>query len=275
MQEPFLNPIPRVVAHRGDSHNFPENTLEAFISAVNMGIDVIETDVHLTRDGHVVIWHDPTLDRNTNGTGMVEDHTLEELKQLDAGYTFTQDGGKTFPFRGKDVHLATLEEALEACPNQRFNIDLKSKDPAIVDTFESIITAHKAEDRVLCASFHLRNLQLMREKNRRILTSVTTLEVIPLLFRQKLGLLPKDLAMGRTLVFQVPVKQWGIQVITPGFIETFHSRGAVIQVWTINDESQMWELFTLGVDSIMTDDPATVIRVAEEMGLSAARSAPS
>ncbi len=267
MREPFLDPIPRVVAHRGDSHNYPENTLEAFTSAVRMGIDVIETDVHITRDNHVVIWHDPTLERNTDGSGKVEDYTLSELKRLDAGYTFTNDGGKSYPFRGKKVRLATLDEALQTCPHQRFNIDLKSKDPRIVDAFNAIIESHQAEDRVLCASFHLSNLQAMRKKNPRILTSVTTLEVLPLLLQQKLGILPKHIVMDRTLVFQVPVKQWGIQVITERFIKTFHERGAIIQVWTINDENQMRSLFSMGVDTIMTDDPATVIRVAQEMNL--------
>ena len=266
-REPFLQPIPRVVAHRGDSHHFPENTLEAFTSAVSMGIDVIETDVHLSRDGEVVIWHDPTLERNTDGTGSVEAHTLKELKRLDAGYTFSQDAGSTYPFRGKGIRLATLNEALEACPEQRFNVDLKSRNPAIVDVFNRTVTQHHAEDRVLCASFHLNNLRLMRALNPRILTSLTTLEVLPLLMRQKLRLLPRSLNLSRTAVFQVPVSQWGIQVVTDSFIETFHRLGAIIQVWTINEEQQMRSLFAMGVDSVMTDDPATVIRVAEEMHL--------
>jgi len=267
MREPFLDPMPRVVAHRGDSHNYPENTLEAFRSALSMDIDVIETDVHLTKDGQVVIWHDPTLERNTDGSGKVEDHDLKELKTLDAGYTFTKDGGKTFPFRGTGVRMATLDEALEACPHQRFNVDLKSADSAIVEAFERVVTAHHAEDRVLCASFHLANLKLMRKRNPRILTSLTTLEVIPLLLRQKTHTLPKDLRLGRPPVFQVPIRQWGIEVITPGFIESFHKLGCVIQVWTINDEQLMRQLFSMGVDTIMTDDPATVIKVASQMGL--------
>jgi glycerophosphoryl diester phosphodiesterase len=267
MYEPFLVPMPKVVAHRGDSHNYPENTLEAFASAVVMGVDVIETDVHLTKDGHVVIWHDPTLERNTNGSGRVEDYTLAELQQLDAGFTFTQDGGITYPFRDKGIRMATLDEALQTCPHQRFNVDMKSKDPAIVDAFERVVVAHGAEDRVLGASFHVRNLRILREKNKRILTSVTTSEVIPLLIRQKLGLLPKKLDLGRTLVFQVPVRQWGITVITEDFIRAFHALDAVVQVWTINDEAQMRRLYAMGVDTIMTDDPATVIRVATEMGL--------
>lgn len=266
-KEPFLNPIPVVVAHRGDSKNYPENTLEAFQSAVRMQVDVIETDVHLSKDGHIVIWHDPTLDRNTNGTGRVEDHTLSELKKIDAGYNFTTDNGKTYPFRGKGIQIATLAEALESSPSQRFNVDLKSKNSAIVDAFEEVVVAHKAESRVLCASFHLSNLKLMRRKNSAILTSLTTIEVLSLLLQQKLRILPKTLKGKRTIVLQVPVKQWGITVITPAFIKAFHERGAIIQVWTINDEKQMRTLLSMGVDSIMTDDPATVIRVATEMGL--------
>ena len=148
--EKFLEPMPVVVAHRGDSINHPENTLEAFLSATEMGVDVIETDVHLSKDGHVVIWHDNTLERTTDGVGRLEDFTLEELKRVDAGFQFTPDGGKTFPFRGKGVRLATLDEALEASPKMRFNVDLKSREEGIVDAFERVVQQHNAEERVLC-----------------------------------------------------------------------------------------------------------------------------
>ena len=265
MYKSFLDPMPRVVAHRGDSANYPENTLEAFRSAVEMGIDVVETDVHLSKDGVIVIWHDPTLERNTDGKGTLESHTLAELKQYDAGYTFTKDGGKTFPFRGKGVRLCTLEEALTACPEQRFNIDLKTKDLRIVDEFIRVIRKHKAENRVVGASFHLSNLKALRKKAPEILTSVTTAEVVPLLFRQKLHLLPSH--FNRKLIFQVPIKQWGIQVITPRFVSDMHARNAVVMVWTINDEETMRYLFSIGVDSVMTDDPALVISVANDMHL--------
>ena len=266
INESFLNPMPRVIAHRGDSKHFPENTIEAFTSAVKMNIDVIETDVHLSKDNIVVIWHDETLDRNTNGSGRIEDHVLSELLEFDAGYTFTKDEGKTFPFRGKGVKLCTLEEALEKCPNQRFNIDLKTNDLKIVDEFIKIVRKHNAEDRVCCASFHLSNLQAIREKAPDILTSVTTKEVIPLLLKQKLNILSKKLAE-RKIIFQVPVAQGVIKVITPRFIKMMHERGAVIMVWTINDEMEMERLFKLGVDSIMTDDPTTVIKVAKRLNI--------
>ncbi len=268
MYKSFFDPMPRVVAHRGDSAHFPENTLAAFESAYKMGVDVIETDVHLSKDGVIVVWHDPTLDRNTNGSGRVEDHTLEELKSLDAGYTFTTDGGKSFPFRGTGVQLCTLEEALIACPAQRFNVDLKSKDPKIVDQFISLINRLQAKKRVVGASFHLSNLKRLRKSEPRIQTSITTVEVIPLLFAQKMRLLPKRLKREPTL-FQVPAKQWGITVITPDFVKAMHSRGAIIQVWTINEESEMRRLFEMGVDSVMTDKPELAIKVARQLGIRA------
>jgi len=267
MNEPFLQPMPRVVAHRGDSKHHPENTLEAFLSAVAMGVDVIETDVHLTRDGQLVIWHDPTLERNTDGNGRVEDHDLASLQRLDAGWTFTTDGGDSFPFRGKGVRMALLSEALAACPTQRFNIDLKSKNDAIVDAFISVIEAQQAQDRVLCASFHLKHLKRMRLLRPAILTSVTTIEVLGLIGRHRLGLLPDELHTQRTVVLQVPVRQWGIEVVTKEFVEAMHLRGAVVQVWTINDEQQMRRLWELGVDTVMTDDPATALAVARSLGL--------
>ena len=261
----FLEPMPRVIAHRGDSRNYPENTLPAFESAVRMGIDVVETDIHLTKDGVLVIWHDPTLERNTDGSGRIEDHTLEELRRFDAGYTFTQDGGKTFPFRGKGVRICTLAEALEHCPGQRFNIDLKTKCPEIVDEFIRVIREHDAVDRVVGASFHLSNLKRLRRLAPDFLTSVTTAEVVPLLFRQKTHTLPK--AFKRKIIFQIPMAAGPVKVVTPAFVKAMHQRGAVVMVWTINDEETMRKLFEMGVDSVMTDDPALVIKVADEMNI--------
>lgn len=262
----FFDPMPRVVAHRGDSHNYPENTLPAFISAQKMNIDVIETDVHLTKDNVVVIWHDPTLERNTNGKGRIEDKTLAELKSLDAGYTFTKDGGKTYPFRGKGVTLCTLEEALTNCPNERFNIDLKTKSEAIVHEFLRVIRKCKAENRVVCASFHLSNLKLVRRIAPDITTSITTLEVLRLLFGQKWHLL-SDKPFKRKIIFQIPVRQWGINVVTPAFIKKMHKKGAIIMVWTINEREKMRQLFNMGVDAVMTDNPSVVIEVANELGI--------
>ncbi|MBK5200162.1 MAG: glycerophosphodiester phosphodiesterase [Spirochaetaceae bacterium] len=267
MNEGYLNPMPRVVAHRGDSKHFPENTLPAFLSAVKMGIDIVETDVHLTSDNIIIIWHDNSLERNTDGSGTIEEHTYQELLKYDAGYSFSHDGGITFPFRGKGIKLCTLEEALLECPNQRFNIDLKTKQSGIVEEFVRIIRKHKAESRVCCASFRLTNLKAIRKIAPDILTSITTIEVLSLLLKQKFHILPKILAHGRKIIFQVPVAQYGLKIITPSFVKEMHKRNAVIMVWTINEEKEMRRLFELGVDAVMTDDPTTVIKVATSMNI--------
>lgn len=265
MRKNFFDPMPRVIAHRGDSAHFPENTLLAFKSATSMQVDVIETDVHLSKDNEVVIWHDPSLERNTNGTGRIEDHTLEELKSYDAGYTFTLDGGKTFPFRGKGVQLCTLKEALQCCPDMCFNIDLKTKSEALVRAFIKIILDRNDQNRIVAASFHLSNLKLLRKLEPSIQTSITTAEVLPLLALQKLHLLPKKTNNRHLIIFQVPVRQWGIEVVTESFVKTMHNRKAIIQVWTINDEEEMKRLFRMGVDSVMTDKPALAIKVAKQL----------
>lgn len=267
MFKSFFDPIPRIVAHRGDSAHYPENTLEAFLSAYRMGVDVIETDVHLSRDGVLVIWHDDTLERNTNGTGRIEDHSLEELKSYDAGYTFTPDRGKTFPFRGKGVELCTLDEALKACPAQRFNVDLKTKGEPIVDAFIAVLNENQAKKRVLGASFHYMNLKLLRKKEPRIQTSVSKMEVRLFLLLHWIRLLPRTLNKKRQIIFQVPPSQGKTKVVTPSFVKAMHKRNAIIQVWTINDRHEMVRLFKMGVDSIMTDKPALAIEVAKELGI--------
>lgn len=260
----FLSPMPRVVAHRGDSEFYPENTLPAFLSAVELGVDVIETDVHLTKDGRIVIWHDPTLERNTDGNGRIEDHTYDELMKYDAGYTFTKDG-KTYPFRGKGIRLMLLDEALKACPESRFNIDLKSKDDKIVDEYISVIRSNHAENRICTASFHLQNLKKLRRLAPDFLTSLSTLEVAPIVLRKKLHILPSSI--GKTHIFQIPTAMYGIKLIDERFVKEMHKRGAVIMVWTINDENEMKRLFNLGVDTIMTDNPRLLIKAADELGI--------
>ena len=128
-EHPFLaggNPL--VMAHRGGQGLWPPNTLFAFERAVEMGADILEMDIHASADGVLIVHHDDTVDRTTNGSGAIRDHTLTELKELDAGYHWSADGGETYPFRGKGMRIPTLEEVLEAFPKTRLNIDIKPDD---------------------------------------------------------------------------------------------------------------------------------------------------
>lgn len=254
----FLEPMPKVFAHRGDSHNYPENTLEAFNSAIEMKVDVIETDVHLTKDDKIVIWHDDTLDRNTNGSGKVTDHTLDELKKLDAGFTFTKDGGKTFPFRDKGIQLATFEEALITCPNQRFNVDLKTKSLTLVDKFYELLEKHNAFDRVCVSSFHTINLEQMRQRHSKVTTSASFKEVLSSVIKNKFGMSFKK---GDGLMMQMPAKTKLLTTITPSYVKMMHENNHILQIWTINEETEMRRLLKMGVDAIMTDNPELLIKV--------------
>lgn len=260
MNNAFFNPLPRVLAHRGDSACFPENTLPAFESARDLGVDVIETDVHITRDKKVIIWHDDTLERETDGTGTVEEHSMSELLAFDAGCRFSPDGGKSFPFRGKGITMLPFEEALIKLPDMRFNVDLKTDDTALADTFLEIVRRQGAQDRVLCASFHTANLVHIRAAAPEICTSMASREVKRLLLMQKLHLpIRKDQIPGAAL--QVPVSQGIIRVVTPAFIRRFHELGIYIQVWTINDAVEMRRLLSMGVDGVFTDDPRLLLEV--------------
>jgi hypothetical protein len=151
MSRPFFGsstPIP--FAHRGGAKRWPENTLVAFRNAAELGYQHIETDVHETSDGELVLFHDPTLDRTTNGRGNLADCTLAELKRLDAGYHFVEDGSYTF--RDADVRIPTLEEALELDPSIRYNLEVKPEDPKIAKHLWDFVEHHGIHDRVLVAS---------------------------------------------------------------------------------------------------------------------------
>ena len=112
----FESEGPLVVAHRGGSALWPENTLRAFQAATTLGVDVLEMDLHSTADDVLVVCHDASLDRTTNGTGAIREQTHSKVRALDAGYHWTNDGGASYPFRGKGFRVPTLEEVFQRFP---------------------------------------------------------------------------------------------------------------------------------------------------------------
>ena len=128
-----------LMAHRGGEGVWPSNTLYAFQQAAALGADVLELDIHATRDGVLVVRHDPFVESTTDGQGYICELTLAEIQRLDAGYTWTADGGQSFPFRGLGITIPTLEEVLAAFPNVRLNIDIKPEDPAVVAPFVALL----------------------------------------------------------------------------------------------------------------------------------------
>ena len=152
---PYLAGSPLLIAHRGGAGLAPENTLEAFESAVrDWGADMLEMDVRTSRDGVVMVFHDPTVDRITDGEGRLGEKSADELKELDAGFNFRDPDGEA-SFRGKGVRIPTFEEVLEAFPSARLNVEAKDRASAV--PLVEIIRRHGAEHRVLVAAEWERN----------------------------------------------------------------------------------------------------------------------
>ena len=152
MSKFFSGPTPRLFAHRGASGEAPENTLAAFQRAASLGVVYMELDVHLSRDGQVVVMHDDTLERTTNGRGLVKEHGLAELYGLDAGYHFTPDGGETFPFRGQGVSIPLLADVLRRFPHVRFTVEIKQQEPPIEEQVIAVVRECGMAETVILAS---------------------------------------------------------------------------------------------------------------------------
>ncbi len=263
----FFTPMPRSLAHRGDSLHFPENTAVSFAAATRLGVDVIETDVHLTADGEVLIWHDDNFSRVSGDERNISLIRKSELAGIDAGALFTPDGGKTFPFRDKGIHPLLLREALEQFPQTRFNIDLKDDNPALAEAAAEIFRAVGAEKRVCIGSFHHGVLQEFRRAAPGVDTSISKKEMIQLLCAYLFGGSVKALRERKSRVIQIPVSHKGIPVLTKKLIRWASRREIVIQVWTINDPEEMKRLFAAGVDGIFSDNAEAVVRAARDYSI--------
>lgn len=234
------------IAHRGGGKLRPEATLPAFEHALSVGADVIEFDVHASSDGIVVVIHDDTVDRTTDGSGTVADMSFAELRMLDAGYEFTPDGGQTFPYRGMGIQIPTLDEVLEAFPDQYYLIEIKQYEPSIVPNVLAILEAHAVLDRVVLASFQQVTIDAVRAANPELFTSMTLAEMV-----EFYGAIEQPGYQPPALFVQAP---W--DVVDQPLVDFAHSLGLKVQPWTINTEPLMLDLIALGVDGIMTDDPA-------------------
>ncbi|WAH35740.1 glycerophosphodiester phosphodiesterase [Alicyclobacillus dauci] len=243
-----------LMAHRGASMAAPANTWPAFDMAIKMGANVIETDVHWTKDGVLVVCHDDVVDNVSNGRGQIAAMTYRELQRLDFGYRFTPDGGRTYPFRGRGIRIPTFNELLGQFPGIRINVDLKPKEPR-VGSFLRIIEEHGAFDRVVLASFHHATLVEARSRCKRVATSASTWEVVQFLLRLS------ELRTAFTkwevpyVALQVPNKVWGHTLVNRNFVKRAHELGADVHVWTVNDAKVMSALLDVGVDGIITDCP--------------------
>lgn len=244
---------PLVIAHQGGDGIRPGNTIIAFQNALEMGVDVIETDIRQTRDGVLVVSHDETVDNKSNGVGRVVDLTMEELNTLDAAYNWSPQDGATFPYRGQGITYASLEEVFITFPDMRFNIDMKQTDPPIYAAFCDLIRKYDMQEKVVAASFSHENITAFRKLCPEVTTSGSETETrtFVLLNLAYLG----HWYSPDFKVFQVPTKSSGITIMTPHFVRAVHFRNLRVDVWTIDDPAEMNRMLDMGVDGIITDRP--------------------
>ena len=250
---------PLVIAHQGGDDLWPGDTMFAMQHAAALGVDVLEMDLHITQDGVLVISHDETVDRTTNGSGEIETMTLAEIKQFDAGYDWSRDDGTTYPYRGQDITIPTLEEIFQTFPDYRMTIEIKTTEQSMAQPFCDLIRQYDMQDQIVVASFHDERMAEFREVCPEVATSSARQEttVFVLLTKAFLGRLysPKFLSL------QVPEESSGITVMTPSFVRAAHERGLYVEPWTINDPAQMRQYIEWGVDGLITDRPDLMLEV--------------
>jgi len=257
--------LPIAFAHRGGSQLWPENTMASFEGAVGLGCRYLETDVHLTRDGVLVTIHDATVDRTTDSSGLVRALPLAELKRLDAGYRFSPDGGRTYPFRGQGVTIPSLAEVVEALPQVLLNIDLKRHDAGMVEAMAAFVEERGLHDRLLIASFADGIIKAFRRRTEgRVATAAAGWETRRFWLASRLGL--SWLIRPAYDALQVPPRTGRLEVVDRRLLAAAHRRGVQVHVWTVDESSEMRRLLALGVDGIMSDRPDLLLEVLAEEG---------
>jgi len=256
----FGLPAPRVIAHRGASGEYPENTLVAFRAAADAGASYLELDVHMTRDGAVVVSHDPHLTRTCGLDAAILDLTLAELKRADAGWGFSTDaaaaGKNTYPFRGRGVEIPTLAEVFAAFPELGYVIEVKQSSPSLVASLLELIEEAGMRRRVLVASEDEAPIREMRALAPDLPTGFPYSEIVGFMASLQPGAEPYE---PRGHALQIPPEYESWRLVTAESVNAAHRMGVEVHVWTVNDADEMRAMLALGVDGIITDYPSRLL----------------
>ena len=252
----------RVIGHRGAAAFAPENTLPSFEHAVRVGADAVELDLHRSADGRLMVIHDPSLERLTEGTGPVEERTLDELRAFDAGYRFTTDHGKTFPFRGTGVDIPTLEEVLEVLGDLPVVAEIKSAAAGHELGAWLQRSRNRADrERILVGGFERGEVEPASRHARWHCAYQDELRTYVLLGKVGLG---RRFAPAGCAAAMLPERQGALRIVTPRFVRRAHADGMGVFVWTVNPADDMRRLLDCGVDGLVTDAPGRARRILDE-----------
>ncbi len=254
---------PLVIAHRGASGTHPENTFPAIFRAIELGSDIVELDLRMTKDGHVVVIHDGSVDRTTDGHGLVAQLTLAQIKALDAGSAFTPDGGKTFPFRGKGITVPTLEEVLTALPEQLLMLEVKVGTARMIRQVIASLRRLRAIERVSIELFSIKTklAKLMRSLEPNLTTGHTRSELVRFVALAKLGLAWRF--RRRAFAIEMPPRRNRLAVSSKRTLKAASRKGIPMFVWTVNNENDMRRFLDWGAAGLFTDHPESLRRLVD------------
>jgi glycerophosphoryl diester phosphodiesterase len=266
-------------AHQGGEYEAPSSTLYAIERAIALGATGIELDVHATKDGEIVVCHDPTVDRTTAATGAIAEMTLAELRRLDNAYWFVPGEAAVqgrpsddYPFRGRAPDerrfgVATLAEVLEVVGGHALNLDIKQTAPDVApyeEALAALLSGCARPDLVIVASFHDAATARFRALAPEIGTSPGQGEVMAFVQSVVRGEDP-DPMIGRHAAIQVPPRALGVELVTEAFVARAHDLGLAVHVWTIDDPEEISRLCRLGVDAVMSDRPLTLVETIADL----------
>ncbi len=264
-----------VIAHRGGDDEWPGETMYAFKHAVALGVDVLEMDVYRTKDHQLVLMHNPTVKGTTNGKGLVSLHTVQTLKQLNAGFHWNKgdDAGKFYGKKLEDVPadirndltVPTLAEVLTEFPTVRMNIEMKPSVLSPVETLCGMIKG-KFEDQILVASFSHLYLSNFRKLCPRVATSASALELINY---KHLNKRPNASVIQITPELELEMKRLSkakitVPLLDRPFVDKAHNDGFKVHAWTINNTDEMRRVINMGVDGIITDWPSGLLSIRDK-----------
>lgn len=255
----FFSDRPQIFAHRGGCDLGPENTIAAFDIGMSTGADGLELDVHLSADGIVVVHHDRTLDRTTNGSGPVAARTADELARVDAGYWFGHGG--EYPFRGRRIGVPTLREVLARYRGVPTIIEIKVYTAAMGEAVADEIRRAGAADYVCVAGYGLASASAARAALPGMASSAAQAEVRLAVYR---SILRCPVRSARYQTYQVPEFAEATRIVSPRFIRHAHAAGLKVQVWTVDEESDMRRLLEWGVDGLISNRPDLAVRVRDD-----------
>lgn len=245
------------IAHRGGSTLRPENTLLAFDHAVSLGADGLEFDARCSKDGEVVVIHDPTLQRTTNGTGPVKNFTADELARFDAGAQFGKDRG--YPYRGQGIGIPTLRTMLSRYSQMPAIVEIKGDDTAVADRTLDVIREARAEDRVILAGFSHAVIAHIRRVAPHMPTSGSRREV-------KSGRLRSMCRMKLRLtgyhMLGVPFRFAGRQILTRAYTQAALRAGIPVYSWVVDRPEDLATIIAWGVTGLISDRPDLAVEAA-------------